>query len=502
MDEMEDSCYTFEAVEIDLDYEFDASRYFDFTRMESLSEVREAESWFESAGSYPPSPYMAKLIIPEDILVKNVNTLPKYKDAELADAVVSNSDIGLGPGLPAQAENIRGWTCYDHMAQDIPKAKTRSLVEAPSSRGSTLMKPTASQLAKQNRPRFHKPLMQRSERTLENPCGNESQAAKRQKLEGGNLRKVPVAKQQPDLIHKVPKKDGHIYNNSEHPRLKITIPREPELETAQRAQRMRPKNNEAVGEHISSTVPIFKARPLNRKILEAPSLRPRQKTIPRLPQFKEFHLKTSERAMQHISSASSSLPSCNNSDNVPYNYKSNSIIEFGAVDSRRLQHQAPLPSHPQKPEVINGPNYEGNEIVPKFKARSLNRKILSSKGDMGIFRTDKHAVTKPMEFYFPTDKRLQNPPIELFSKLSLTLGLKQSNESQFKLPLPMHTHIKGSKENMIDSLQEDKITPMNKETQQKLGGKQIGYQSNGGMAENKISSIFTEACGYPLTEMR
>lgn len=38
--------------------------------------------------------------------------------------------------------------------------------------------------------RFHKPLMQRSERTLENPCGNESQAAKRQKLEGGNLRKV------------------------------------------------------------------------------------------------------------------------------------------------------------------------------------------------------------------------------------------------------------------------------------------------------------------------
>lgn len=52
--------------------------------------------------------YMAKLIIPEDILVKNVNTLPKYKDAELADAVVSNSDIGMGPGLPAQAENIRG----------------------------------------------------------------------------------------------------------------------------------------------------------------------------------------------------------------------------------------------------------------------------------------------------------------------------------------------------------------------------------------------------------
>lgn len=54
------------------------------------------------------SAYMAKLIIPEDILVKNVNTLPKYKDAELADAVVSNSDIGMDPELPAQAENIIG----------------------------------------------------------------------------------------------------------------------------------------------------------------------------------------------------------------------------------------------------------------------------------------------------------------------------------------------------------------------------------------------------------
>lgn len=51
------------------------------------------------------------------------------------------------------SHKINCFTPIDHMAQDIPKAKTRSLVEAPSSRGSTLMKPTASQLAKQNRPR-------------------------------------------------------------------------------------------------------------------------------------------------------------------------------------------------------------------------------------------------------------------------------------------------------------------------------------------------------------
>ena len=41
--------------EIDLDYEFDAARFYDFTRSETDSEDREAERWFESAGNYPPS---------------------------------------------------------------------------------------------------------------------------------------------------------------------------------------------------------------------------------------------------------------------------------------------------------------------------------------------------------------------------------------------------------------------------------------------------------------
>lgn len=55
-EEMEDMVeYTFTAVEIDLDYEFDAPRYFDLGCEEALPETRQAESWFESAGSYPPS---------------------------------------------------------------------------------------------------------------------------------------------------------------------------------------------------------------------------------------------------------------------------------------------------------------------------------------------------------------------------------------------------------------------------------------------------------------
>ena len=54
--EVEDvDVFVFFAHEVDLDYEFDAARFFDFCSPETPAEAREAESWFETAGSYPPS---------------------------------------------------------------------------------------------------------------------------------------------------------------------------------------------------------------------------------------------------------------------------------------------------------------------------------------------------------------------------------------------------------------------------------------------------------------
>ncbi|PNX55722.1 cell cycle regulated microtubule-associated protein, partial [Trifolium pratense] len=49
------------------------------------------------------------------------------------------------------------------------------------------------------------------------------------------------------------------------------------------------------------------------KILEAPSLPLPKRSTPHLPEFREFHLKTTERAMQHTSATSSSHHS-NDSD--------------------------------------------------------------------------------------------------------------------------------------------------------------------------------------------
>ncbi|PWA41065.1 cell cycle regulated microtubule associated protein [Artemisia annua] len=55
--------FTFTAVEIDLDYEYDAVRFYDFTRDETADEAFQAEMWFESVGSYPHSRVILILLI-------------------------------------------------------------------------------------------------------------------------------------------------------------------------------------------------------------------------------------------------------------------------------------------------------------------------------------------------------------------------------------------------------------------------------------------------------
>ncbi|KAL2920522.1 Protein TPX2, partial [Bienertia sinuspersici] len=55
-----------------------------------------------------------------------------------------------------------------------------------------------------------------------------------------------------------------------------------------------------------------------------------------------------------------------------------------------------------------------------FRARPLNKKIFSSKGDIGVYRNCKKETTVPKEFNLSnSNKHPQYPPTELFSKLSL-----------------------------------------------------------------------------------
>ncbi|XP_016489666.1 protein TPX2-like isoform X1 [Nicotiana tabacum] len=455
--------YTFTVLEIDLDYEYDAPRYFDFSHDESLPETRQAESWFESAGSYPPSPFVTRLILKEDDLLESINVSPKTKVDENMSLSDSDSDIEVEQGVPgaikegegnnaghsvnleiSNAEKLlnqlrqlpSGLTFHNHMAKDTAKDQTRCPGKPSCPRTSTLMKPTASHLAKQN------PLRPVGESRLttflveKNGTSSavvETQAAKRQKLESGHLRKVAEAKPVFSFVHKAPKRDGKVDGNNTLAKPRITIPREPELQTTHRAQRARPKGSEQAENLAPTAIRRFKALPLNKKILEGPSMPPKRSN-PRLPQFQEFHLKTSERAVQHRSAVSTSAANSSTSNKVLQKPSNNSTMECGNREFRRDNH-------------VEAPKQEESTSTYNFKALPLNKKILSSKGDIGVFRNTKRETTVPMEFNFHTEKRIHhNPPIDLFNKLSLT-SEPQPAGVQLKAQRPSFFPSKGSKEN-------------------------------------------------------
>ncbi|KAG9156172.1 hypothetical protein Leryth_015577, partial [Lithospermum erythrorhizon] len=73
--------------EIDLDYEFDAATFLDFTRPETGLETEEAEKWFDYADSYPSSPFTVKLNL-EKVFAS------KQQCGSLNSVSSNNSDVG------------------------------------------------------------------------------------------------------------------------------------------------------------------------------------------------------------------------------------------------------------------------------------------------------------------------------------------------------------------------------------------------------------------------
>ncbi|CAN6987372.1 unnamed protein product [Brassica oleracea var. botrytis] len=487
MDEdMEIEPTVFEAKEIDLEYEFDAARWFDFTRMESAEESQSAEFWFHSAPSYAPSPFVTKLLSSEEVSDDKTEAAASTRSEAAADVCerdretyqpshMNKTGNGMRFGmfssqqgshlkkLPSQPI-CKGPTVSNHNQNNKPKFRAKSSIRS-TPRSSTLMRPTASQLAKQNNAsKFHMQVDQIHEKGI---CGTEVQAAKRQKLDRGLLRKVADTKQEMNFVHKIPKKDTTLDRNSQQTRTKITIAQEPDFATSQRAHRTRHKNDTKL-EQDSTTVYRFKARPFNRKIFDAPSLPIRKKSTPKLPEFQEFHLKTSERAMQH----SSAVTTRSNQGNDVYKGSDKSNIT-DALDGVSRANRRPSAMDISKHDVS-----EGKHI---FKALPLNKKILSSKGDMGIFKNSKRETTVPLEFSFHTEKRVQpDLPTDLFSKLSIKSELKQNNGSGTKFH-----QAKGFKENRVNSFQAG-----NEVTNRLAAGQQI-QSSNSGVVINQTNQRWT-----------
>ncbi|KAM3203999.1 hypothetical protein P3L10_027408 [Capsicum annuum] len=211
-------------------------------------------------------------------------------------------------------------------------------------------------------------------------------------------------------------------------KLILTRPKEPEFVTAQRVRPTRVKSSAELEEEMMAKIPKFKARPLNKKILEVPTLPALPKSTPQLPEFKEFHLQTMARANQNAET--STVASIESTQS--HQWKS---LHLTAPTSPVLK--TSLRGRP--PRIRSSKEMEKEELekVPKFKARPLNKKIFESKGDLGMFCNTKRQVTVPQEFHFATDERIL-PPANVADEL-LFGKLPLNSESQNDKTIPRNT---------------------------------------------------------------
>ncbi|KAK2434701.1 hypothetical protein P8452_31770 [Trifolium repens] len=309
----------------------------------------------------------------------------------------------------------------------------------------------------------------------------ENQAIKRQKLEGGKTRQILNPKPQ-TLPHdksklgycsstsKIHKEDRKVYvretpktpasapfvsmaemmkrfqsstrdlplpNTLSHtkPKLTLTRPKEPEFETNQRVRPARVKSAAELEEEMMAKMPKFKARPLNKKILQTSTLPPMPRSTPQQPEFKEFHLETLARAHQNTDSASKASSEVSHKENTSKPH---------LTEPKPPLLQTSLRARP--PTVKSSLEIEQEELekIPKFKARPLNKKIFESKGDIGIFCHMKKHVTEPQEFHFATNERFPPPTsvADLFDKLSLKSepACNRNTIPKVTTPNPFHLH--------------------------------------------------------------
>ncbi|KAG6484304.1 hypothetical protein ZIOFF_061106 [Zingiber officinale] len=273
----------------------------------------------------------------------------------------------------------------------------------------------------------------------------ENQAIKRQKLDDGRSKQIHNLKNRV-LLHKsrlglasAPdvQQDDAASVKQRRPALTLTRPKDPELETARRVRAVRIKSSVELEEEMLAKMPKFRARPLNKKLFEAPAFPLFSKSSPQTPVFQEFHFKTMERANQHAdtSSIASSLDSS----------VQNQIKPLKLTEPKVPHLETALRARPPKIKSSEELEREELEKMPKFKAWPLNKKILESKGDIGLFCNTKPQITVPDEFHFATDDRLGPSAAvdELFDKLSLhpeSSNHEKKEVPKLTIPNPFHLH--------------------------------------------------------------
>ncbi|EOA14596.1 hypothetical protein CARUB_v10027847mg [Capsella rubella] len=264
-----------EDFEFDIDFEFDAPRFYDFSRHELYSETEEIEIWFQSAGNYPPSPFSPKFNWKFEPLEQVTSTISESKPVEVSveslDTCVNRND------------KVNGFIYYNQTVKDVSKTKPKSKTK---SRISTLTRPTASLLARQNKPldNYSVQLLTRCQRSL-SKFGDKVPPILVSKLQNQDIKR-----QKPEA------KVAHVSRRS-----KLTVPREPNLRTAERSERHRSKVNSETEQIVKSS---SKRQTRNKSINLEPSSTSLPKTnTPRSQDLQAFRLRTALRAKERSANA-------------------------------------------------------------------------------------------------------------------------------------------------------------------------------------------------------
>ncbi|KAI5074743.1 hypothetical protein GOP47_0010704 [Adiantum capillus-veneris] len=517
--------------QFDPDFEFSAPHFYDFTAPESVAQLAEAESWFETSASHGASPFSVHSrdhnMTPEKFKNEcyweqmDASKLPANSKKDLRNCPSDARGIDLG--LTDDHKDTEGCTSRDFELSLRTPSEAHKCRALSVSRMQTLTSPNSLPVKRDHTemskraPFTDKPATKPGKSYLLRTTQNhDMQAIKKQKLEGGRLKQItstndgkcnvrtPANLTVPkafnfltekrlisarkdnilasqvgkasspfismaekvqrfemktrDVFHNpVPHKDDSGSRVQEKSKLKLTRPKEPEFETSQRIRPARVKSTAELEAELLAKMPKFKARPLNKKILEAPSLPSLPKSTPSMPEFQEFHLRTMERALQQASSASlASVSSADSSTFEECRNRRKSAPGAGYTELREPRLQTAARARPAKVKSSEEREQEELAKIPKFKARPLDKKIFWSRGDLGIFRNTKRQVTTPVEFRFATEERVNNQPqtqtaLDLFSKLSIN----PQNENQppkLTKPEPFHLLTEDRGQKKVDQM--------------------------------------------------
>jgi targeting protein for Xklp2 len=391
---------------IDPNYEFSAPQYYDFEYEETQADVEAAERWFCTAITYEASPHVSKTKSMAELftaaadnnlngnnhdeaikILAHVSPKPAIKpsEEEYADAPPAN----FGPPVFVPTETLsqadpctpagRRMLCKGLVMHNPTPVAAPLVSPLPAKRlyseawgaSNTQVSKAVSRSARFS-PSRH---MLQNATTAKKPAAQngyvqslqDTQPRKKQKLDGGRLRHIPVVKEQkpktpaltktlefhfctetrsrvhatdhvtplaamktlqtsesvqvgravaspfismaekvrrfqlktPERFHMVPSRT-QMEVHTEKPKMRLTRPKTPELETMQRARPPRVKSANEIEEEMLAKMPKFKARPLPKKILEAPSLPMLTKSTPQIPEFKVILALTSENFRGHF----------------------------------------------------------------------------------------------------------------------------------------------------------------------------------------------------------